>query len=168
MLDSDLFPASCHFCLVSASFSQFQSRLQPFTNSLDYHGAMALSHFVQPVSDADEIQVYASTLPGNTTASIDWGVHVWASGLQAELLLMHITRELFRLLKTAGDTLSLLNGQICVGSPQEGWKGVRTQDFILLGMLDNQPVGRNKLVKIIPDMCKDAEIQGVKQVTQER
>ena len=32
----------------------------------------------------------------------------------------------------------------------------------------NQPVGRNKLVKIIPDMCKAVGIQGRKQTTQER
>ena len=32
----------------------------------------------------------------------------------------------------------------------------------------NQPVGRNKLAKIIPDMCKAAGIQQRKQASQER
>ena len=39
---------------------------------------------------------------------------------------------------TAGDALcqsSLLDGQICVGSLQKGWKGVPAQVLILLGML---------------------------------
>ena len=34
--------------------------------------------FAQPVSDADEIQVRASALPGNTKASTDWGIRVWS------------------------------------------------------------------------------------------
>ena len=33
--------------------------------------------FAQPVSDADEIQVLASDLPGNTKVSTDWGIRVW-------------------------------------------------------------------------------------------
>lgn len=39
---------------------------------------MATLCFVQPVSDADEIQVHASARPGNTKASTDWGIRVWS------------------------------------------------------------------------------------------
>ena len=61
---------------------------------------MATLCFVQPVSDADEIQVHASARPGNTKASTDWGIRAFGvSGLQAELPLMHIARELFWLLQ---------------------------------------------------------------------
>ena len=36
-----------------------------------------MSHFAQPVSDADEIQVRASAHPGNTKASTDWEIRIW-------------------------------------------------------------------------------------------
>ncbi len=35
------------------------------------------SHFVQPVSDADEASLRALAIPANSKAATDWGVRVW-------------------------------------------------------------------------------------------
>jgi len=48
-----------------------------------------VSRFAQPVSDADELQVRAGTLPENTKATTDWGIHVWDEGASSRVASEH-------------------------------------------------------------------------------
>ena len=71
---------------------------------------MAMSRFAQPVSDADEIQVRASTLPGNTKASTDCGIRV-SSEWAASRVTADVHHEGVVPVTTAGDPLRKKDGK---------------------------------------------------------
>jgi len=47
---------------------------------------MSVSHFAQPVSDADELHVCAGALPKNMKATTDWGIRVWDEGASSRVV----------------------------------------------------------------------------------